>query len=137
MRMRDWRSEVCSSDLVDVLSRLFRLERGEGPRLLQFGLFGFLLQMGMGVGFSAGDAAFLTHVGADKLPLVFMATPAVMLIYTLFFSYLLVRFSIDRSEEHTSELQSLMRISYAVFCLKKTTLLTHVRTEAISTKTKL
>src|SRR3546814_10765907 len=28
-------------------------------------------------------------------------------------------FRIDRSEEHTSELQSLMRISYAVFCLKK------------------
>src|SRR3546814_10267527 len=27
-----------------------------------------------------------------------------------------------RSEEHTSELQSLMRISYAVFCLKKTTI---------------
>src|SRR3546814_2455038 len=27
----------------------------------------------------------------------------------------------DRSEEHTSELQSLMRISYAVFCLKKQT----------------
>src|SRR3546814_9138902 len=32
-----------------------------------------------------------------------------------------------RSEEHTSELQSLMRISYAVFCLKKTT---HKRTHA-------
>src|SRR3546814_5519520 len=28
-------------------------------------------------------------------------------------------FSMARSEEHTSELQSLMRISYAVFCLKK------------------
>src|SRR3546814_5026090 len=28
----------------------------------------------------------------------------------------------SRSEEHTSELQSLMRISYAVFCLKKTTI---------------
>src|SRR3546814_4230741 len=28
-------------------------------------------------------------------------------------------FAVDRSEEHTSELQSLMRISYAVFCLKK------------------
>src|SRR3546814_1226948 len=27
---------------------------------------------------------------------------------------------VDRSEEHTSELQSLMRISYAVFCLEKT-----------------
>src|SRR3546814_7587505 len=34
---------------------------------------------------------------------------------------------LSRSEEHTSELQSLMRISYAVFCLKQknTTLLTH------------
>src|SRR3546814_4759506 len=30
-----------------------------------------------------------------------------------------------RSEEHTSELQSLMRISYAVFCLKKNTQPTH------------
>src|SRR3546814_2280218 len=29
--------------------------------------------------------------------------------------------SVGRSEEHTSELQSLMRISYAVFCLKKKT----------------
>src|SRR3546814_1953951 len=28
-------------------------------------------------------------------------------------------YSLARSEEHTSELQSLMRISYAVFCLKK------------------
>src|SRR3546814_1232004 len=32
-----------------------------------------------------------------------------------------------RSEEHTSELQSLMRISYAVFCLKKKTQKTHRR----------
>src|SRR3546814_8095160 len=30
-----------------------------------------------------------------------------------------LEWSTDRSEEHTSELQSLMRISYAVFCLKK------------------
>src|SRR3546814_4417171 len=32
---------------------------------------------------------------------------------------------VARSEEHTSELQSLMRISYAVFCLKKKTTTTH------------
>src|SRR3546814_6764361 len=30
-----------------------------------------------------------------------------------------IRFGVRRSEEHTSELQSLMRNSYAVFCLKK------------------
>src|SRR3546814_9846806 len=33
----------------------------------------------------------------------------------------------DRSEEHTSELQSLMRISYAVFCLKKKTIINKLR----------
>src|SRR3546814_3562939 len=34
---------------------------------------------------------------------------------------------LDRSEEHTSELQSLMRISYAVFCLKKKKKQTNLR----------
>src|SRR3546814_1606861 len=33
--------------------------------------------------------------------------------------YIANRIAVMRSEEHTSELQSLMRISYAVFCLKK------------------
>src|SRR3546814_10248438 len=37
----------------------------------------------------------------------------------------------SRSEEHTSELQSLMRISYAVFCLKKKTM-THSSTQDIT-----
>src|SRR3546814_2934716 len=35
---------------------------------------------------------------------------------------------LPRSEEHTSELQSLMRISYAVFCLKKKNTDTHINT---------
>src|SRR3546814_4054154 len=34
-------------------------------------------------------------------------------------SQFLVQIELERSEEHTSELQSLMRISYAVFCLQK------------------
>src|SRR3546814_9866992 len=37
-----------------------------------------------------------------------------------------------RSEEHTSELQSLMRISYAVFCLKKTTTTVRARYRLIA-----
>src|SRR3546814_9059981 len=40
------------------------------------------------------------------------------------FLKLFIFFLICRSEEHTSELQSLMRISYAVFCLKKKKLTT-------------
>src|SRR3546814_5525361 len=43
------------------------------------------------------------------------------------------RFGI-RSEEHTSELQSLMRISYAVFCLKKKIIVTLTRYYPTSTK---
>src|SRR3546814_10538028 len=39
----------------------------------------------------------------------------------------------DRSEEHTSELQSLMRISYAVFCLKKKNTKQHKSTELTRT----
>src|SRR3546814_1297341 len=38
----------------------------------------------------------------------------------------------DRSEEHTSELQSLMRISYAVFCLKKKTQTVHLTQHALT-----
>src|SRR3546814_7017327 len=40
----------------------------------------------------------------------------------------------DRSEEHTSELQSLMRISYAVFCLKKKKINTTKKNTRITNK---
>src|SRR3546814_5881545 len=40
---------------------------------------------------------------------------------------------IDRSEEHKSELQSLMRISYAVFCLKKNKSLIQIYTDMLPT----
>src|SRR3546814_6346154 len=49
------------------------------------------------------------------------------------------RLNRERSEEHTSELQSLMRISYAVFCLNKQTLQlqTHrYKDETVTTNTK-
>src|SRR3546814_9944966 len=51
----------------------------------------------------------------------------------------LVEAQLARSEEHTSELQSLMRISYAVFCLKKKnqTKLTGTDTKKKSTQTHL
>src|SRR3546814_3097308 len=43
-----------------------------------------------------------------------------------------VHYLVRRSEEHTSELQSLMRISYAVFCLKKK----NSQTKIVSTHTR-
>src|SRR3546814_1877769 len=49
-----------------------------------------------------------------------VATPfALATLPTMYVGTLLMADDLERSEEHTSELQSLMRISYAVFCLKK------------------
>src|SRR3546814_2240384 len=46
------------------------------------------------------------------------AAGAGVFLLTAFRELVAARWRADRSEEHTSELQSLMRISYAVFCLK-------------------
>src|SRR3546814_4236024 len=123
MRISDWSSDVCSSDLrlrqlldqqlahlQGVIARLAnRLQR----RLLamQTRAWDFNLEEGM------LDTARLARV---------IVNPTHSLSYKMErdaeFRDTVVTLLIDnRSEEHTSELQSLMRISYAVFCLKKTT----------------
>ena len=83
-------------NLADLLHQILRLEKGEWPKLVQFGMLGFLLQMGLGIGFSAGDAAFFSNVGAAQLPVIFLLTPIVMLVYTSAYSFFLMRSSIDR-----------------------------------------
>src|SRR3546814_8595804 len=65
-------------------------------------------------------------VWVPSLSLILPPVAVIPVVYMLEFgasAHLLprVRYEADRSEEHTSELQSLMRISYAVFCLKKKT----------------
>src|SRR3546814_1251832 len=52
--------------------------------------------------------------GADRSAMASVSLPAPKQV-----AYRPVTWALQRSEEHTSELQSLMRISYAVFCLKK------------------
>src|SRR3546814_5487334 len=61
---------------------------------------------------------FGTRTGVYGVVNLCLALLAVLLL-TLFFKHLRIGLLMRRSEEHTSELQSLMRISYAVFCLKK------------------
>src|SRR3546814_4099568 len=64
-------------------------------------------------------ASFTTGPGATTLPMKIYSqvrlgvTPEINAVCTVLVGL------VARSEEHTSELQSLMRISYAVFCLKK------------------
>src|SRR3546814_1600905 len=60
--------------------------------------------------------------GLLRFPLLALFVKLLAAVRGLLFHALLVE---RRSEAHTSELQSLMRISYAVFCLKKNTLSIH------------
>src|SRR3546814_7583956 len=107
MRISDWSSDVCSSDL-DEGNRGLR----DFPVLQTcHHLLGHLVV-------HAGALALEPHILHDVL-----AGWQIKALRPLHRIRVLEDGRVDyiRSEEHTSELQSLMRISYAVFCLKKKT----------------
>src|SRR3546814_4632842 len=105
MRMSDWSSDVCSSDLSGMASSM-----GAHAAICWNGSIQSARAVGAALPFlrHAERVTVLTADEADR------RVPAAMLR-----SYLARHDIRARSEEHTSELQSLMRISYAVFCLKK------------------
>src|SRR3546814_10667120 len=110
MRISDWSSDVCSSDLP-------RGQRGFEEVVdvaVQHALGVALLHCGAQV---LHHLVGLQHVGAN---LVTPADIGLRVGLGLGRRLALLQFVlVERSEEHTSELKSLMRISYAVFCLKK------------------
>ncbi len=73
-----------------------KIHPGEGSKVLRFALLAALLQAGLSVGISCADSLFLNIVGADKLPLIYLITPAMMLLYVPLFAHLQGRFGIDR-----------------------------------------
>src|SRR3546814_6715315 len=109
MRISDWSSDVCSSDLVsadprDVDLRGQGAHEGIGPTAEVGHHRGRDAEDLSDQGDRQGDGQLLGEVGRAIVPDALDE---------------LVDQGRGRSEEHTSELQSLMRISYAVFCLKK------------------
>src|SRR3546814_5497043 len=119
MRISDWSSDVCSSDLVTGAPLVVTLSNGQSITIP--------------VGSSSGSVNFVTQndalAGGDNLSvkiddaqggnyekLDIDATPADTTVTDVQDT---TGLTLSRSEEHTSELQSLMRISYAVFRLKK------------------
>src|SRR3546814_5777124 len=89
MRINDWSSDVCSSDLV-------------------VGAAGAVV----------ADVAQIIRIVRIRPLAIEQLLAAIIEAAEIGIVALLIDVA-DRSEEHTSELQSLMRISYAVFCLKK------------------
>src|SRR3546814_4236842 len=105
MRISDWSSDVCSSDLTAPPWALYAdlpADRRRPGRPVHALAHVFPAGRGPGLGLCAGTTARQCQCGAYPRR-----------------TGRGIRASIARSEEHTSELQSLMRISYAVFCLKK------------------
>src|SRR3546814_8959302 len=70
-------------------------------------------QLPSGFGYAWSGLSYQEQQSGSQAPLLY----AVSLLFV--FLCLAALYESWRSEEHTSELQSLMRISYAVFCLKK------------------
>src|SRR3546814_1126926 len=111
MRISDWSSDVCSSDLLAVLERPDEQAAGLAPvggrARLPLEQRGVTLREAIVI---EGERLEV-RPGRDLHPDARGVS--------LFLLGLCPRLCLGRSEEHTSELQSLMRISYAVFCLKK------------------
>src|SRR3546814_10436207 len=85
-----------------------------------------MLPMAIGIGEGAEQNAPL---GRAVIGGLIFATAATLFLVPALFSIA------HRSEEHTSELQSLMRISYAVFCLKKKNKITQLKSQQPQEKT--
>src|SRR3546814_3448692 len=116
MRISDWSSDVCSSDLAD---RVAAVERALRPAQHLDPL----------------DVVYVEHRGLRAVQINVVEIDADACLETRHRILLAdaadergerrvgaarrLERDVGRSEEHTSELQSLMRISYAVFCLKK------------------
>src|SRR3546814_2832063 len=113
MRISDWSSDVCSSDLpLNYALGLARAARAAGATIHE-------QSPALEIVRTNGKPGVRTPKGSVRADYLVLAcnghlgnlepriAPAIM--------------PINRSEEHTSELQSLMRHSYAVFCLKKKT----------------
>src|SRR3546814_2249919 len=104
MRISDWSSDVCSSDLFSrSRSRQPLLQNGRNSGACVRPQTGQSVDFLFGIIRRYGEVVVRPQGHCAATPPLQQCDPLLCL----------------RSEEHTSELQSLMRISYAVFCLTK------------------
>src|SRR3546814_1617229 len=138
MRISDWSSDVCSSDLLALLARIrhhaqFVVPEGDVEHQLRdaeaIDLGRVQRHVIVFIGQALAERAHreipravfahaVLHRGAEAFRPGGRAAGAALKAVAALETDAVV---LTRSEEHTSELQSLMRISYAVFCLKKKT----------------
>src|SRR3546814_5290457 len=117
MRISDWSSDVCSSDLIRRYAVLLRQEHGVPADLVGCHMLlidGYVVEGHV-------SAATVKRLLAERPAIRGIAMPGMPTGVPGMPGPKEGPIEVFRSEEHTSELQSLLRISYAVFCFKKTT----------------
>src|SRR3546814_2839535 len=115
MRISDWSSDVCSSDLAASPKGVRKMAKETNRIDIYQAVTDDILAM-----LEAGTKPWVKPwSGGPTIPLRHNGVAYRGInVLSLWASAMRQGFA-SRSEEHTSELQSLMRISYAVFCLKK------------------
>src|SRR3546814_1848483 len=128
MRISDWRSDVCSSDLDtpehNAFVKAYQAKYDDYPRLGSLVGYNTILSIAAAIE-KAGSTE--TEAIVDAFKGLQLDTPLGPITYRALDHQSTMGAWVGktavkdgkRSEEHTSELQSLMRISYDVFCLKK------------------
>src|SRR3546814_3358455 len=106
MRISDWSSDVCSSDLIDA-----RTIASRGKLVTRSAIAAATR--------SRKSASGEIRIDSESSPCSACENRSIAIQRGSELPSLMTTISLGRSEQHTSELQSLMRISYAVFCLKK------------------
>src|SRR3546814_4383400 len=122
MRISDWSSDVCSSDLLifDLKRAGTRLDHLLGEEIGRLRI----TEAGVDVGDDRNNMGLVILGLVQQLPFLRAVAGRAGGVDLAEDHAQLARIGlaeegVKRSEEHTSELQSLMRISYAVFCLKQ------------------
>ena len=85
-----------ANTVMGISKKLFKIESGELGKILDFALLGALMQAGISIGTAAADALFLSKIGAQQLPTIYLLTPLIFLAYIPVYSYLINRLGITQ-----------------------------------------
>src|SRR3546814_2151519 len=117
MRISDWSSDVCSSDLV--CDESVTTGRGFYPLTAGAPPHDWLQNMGGSIGLGLPLATGCAVACPDRKVVCLEGDGSGMYTVQALWTMAREKLDVTRSEEHTSELQSLMCYSYSVFCFKK------------------
>lgn len=74
----------------------FKISRLEVPKVISFMILAAVFQAGLTIGTTAGDTLFLSNIGVESLPYIYVVMPVIMALYASVFSYFISKLGIRR-----------------------------------------